>query len=257
MNPARISRLFELDLHAVTFDEAVDLLSTTVTDATGAARVVVTPNVDHLVRLESMPGFRSRYAQADFIFADGMPVVWASRMLGDPLPERVTGADLFVALCRRAVERGWTVALLGGQPGTEADLQERFARSFPGLRIEIMAPSMQFDPDGQEGRAAAQRIAAMRAQIVFVCLGMPKQEEWALRHATHLPGGVVLCVGAAMEFAIGLQKRAPLWVQRNGLEWFWRLASQPRRLWRRYLVDDPKFLAICWNEWRRRRTLRL
>lgn len=256
MSPVRTSRLFGLDLHAVTFHEAVRLLSAAATDATGAARVVVTPNVDHLMRLERMPQFRTRYAQADFIFADGMPLVWASRMLGASLPERVTGADLFVAMCRQAVAHRWRVALLGGRPGTEADLVARFQHSFPGLHIDIIAPSMQFDPDGEEGQEAAERIAAMQAQVVFVCLGMPKQEEWALRHAAALPGGVALCVGAAMEFAIGLQQRAPLWVQRSGLEWLWRLASQPRRLWRRYLIDDPKFLALCWREWRQRRALR-
>ena len=256
MSAPPIVHLFDLDLHAVTFTDAVRLLSAAATEERGAAKVVVTPNVDHLVRLERMPEFRSRYATADFIFADGMPLVWASRLLGAPLPERVTGADLFVALCKKAVEHGWKVALLGGRPGTEAELLARFEQYFPGLRLEILAPSMQFDPDGEEGLSSVRHIVAMRAQVVFVCLGMPKQEAWALRHAERLPGGIVLCVGAAMEFAIGLQQRAPLWIQHNGLEWLWRLVSQPRRMWRRYLVDDPKFLAICWREWRRRRAAR-
>lgn len=254
MSAAPTARLFDLNLNAVTFDDAVRVLGDAAAVVQGPARVVVTPNVDHLVRLEGMPQFRARYAQADFIFADGMPVVWFSRLLGDPLPERVTGADLFVALCKLAVTRQWQVALLGGRPGTEAELQTRFEASFPGLHLHILAPSMQFDPHGEEGLAAARHIAAINPRIVFVCLGMPKQEEWALQHAATLPGGIVLCVGAAMEFAIGLQRRAPLWVQRAGLEWLWRLASQPQRLWRRYLVDDPKFLALCWREWRQRRT---
>lgn len=246
-------RLFGLDILAATFADAVSLLSAAAQRQDGKAAVVVTPNVDHLVRLERTPAFKQRYAQADYLFADGMPVIWASRLLGAPLPERVTGADLFVAMCRQAAAHGWQVAVLGGTPGSEDMLKARFAQYYPGLKIEFICPSMQFDPYGDEGRTAAARIAAMRAQVVFVCLGMPKQENWALEYAGALPGGVVLCVGAAMGFAIGLQRRAPAWVQRNGLEWLWRLLSDPKRLWRRYLVEDPQFLALCWREWRSQR----
>ena len=246
-------RLFGLDILAATFDDAVTLLAAAARRQDGRAAIVVTPNVDHLVRLGRMPGFKQRYAQADYLFADGMPVIWASRMLGAPLPERVTGADLFVAMCREAARQDWQVAVLGGTPGSEAMLRERFAQYYPGLRIDFICPSMQFDPSGAEGREAAARIAALRPNVVFVCLGMPKQENWALEHAGALPGGVILCVGAAMGFAIGLQRRAPAWVQRNGLEWLWRLLSDPKRLWRRYLVEDPRFLILCWQEWRCRR----
>ena len=102
---------------------------------------------------------------------------------------------------------------------------------------------MRFDPLGPEGQAYADRVRERQPDVVFLCVGMPKQEHWVLHHAGELPGGILLCVGAAMEFAIGLQRRAPLWMQRIGLEWLWRLASNPRRLWRRYLVDDPRFLG--------------
>lgn len=251
--PAPIRRLFGLDILAVTFDDAVTLLSEAAVRRDGAAKVVVTPNVDHVVRLDRQPEFKRNYAQADFLFADGMPVIWASRLLGEPLPERVTGADLFTALCRQAVAGNWRVALLGGMPGDEARLQARFEEYYPGLRIDIRCPSMRFDPYGEEGLAAADWVRELDADVVFVCLGMPKQENWSLRHAPSFGGGIVLCVGAAMEFAIGLQSRAPLWVQRNGLEWLWRLASNPRRLWRRYLVEDTRFLALCWREWHARR----
>ncbi|OZI70851.1 capsular biosynthesis protein [Bordetella genomosp. 12] len=246
-------RLFDLDIAAVSFDQALEGLSAAAVRRDGRARIVVTPNVDHVVRLDAAPEFRSRYAQADFIFADGMPVVWASRLLGQPLPARITGSDLFVALCRRAQQEGWRVMLLGGMPGSEPDLHARFATYFPGLDIEVVSPSMRFDPVGPEGQAFAQRVCERQPDVVFLCVGMPKQENWALHHAARLPGGIVLCVGAAMEFAIGLQRRAPLWMQRAGMEWLWRLASNPRRLWRRYLVDDPRFAVLCWRQWRKRR----
>ncbi|AZY49978.1 glycosyltransferase [Bordetella avium] len=246
-------RLFGLDIAAVTFDQALESLSQAAERRDGHARVVVTPNVDHVVRLDAAPAFRERYGKAAFIFADGMPVVWASRWLGKPLPERVTGADLFVALCRQAQARRWRVLLLGGMPGSEAALHERFEQFYPGLNIEVVAPPMGFDPLGPQGEAFAEQVRAQAPDVVFLCVGMPKQENWALHYAPTLPGGIVLCVGAAMEFAIGLQRRAPQWMQRIGLEWVWRLASNPRRLWRRYLVDDTRFLALCWRQWRRRR----
>src|SRR6185437_4371282 len=129
--------LFGLDIAALTFDQATQALAQAAAGHDGAARIVVTPNVDHIVRLESNPDFKARYAQADFIFADGMPVVWASRLVGRPLPERVTGADLFVALCKRAQAEDWQVAVLGGDARIEDEIRQGFARSFPGLRVEI------------------------------------------------------------------------------------------------------------------------
>lgn len=246
-------RLFDLDIAAVSFDAAVDALSEAAERRDGRARVVVTPNVDHVIRLDKAPGLQARYCQADFIFADGMPVIWASRVLGRPLPERVTGSDLFVALCRQAQARRWRVMLLGGMPGTETMLKARFAQYYPGLDIEIVAPSMRFDPYGAEGDEFARRVRERDPHLVFACVGLPKQENWALHQAANLPGGIVLCVGAAMEFAIGLQRRAPRWVQKLGMEWAWRLASNPRRLWRRYLVDDPQFFLLCWRQWRQLR----
>lgn len=246
-----VPTLFGLAIRSVRFDRAVALLADAADRREGPARVVLTPNVDNVVRLERDQDFKQRYVQADFMFADGMPIVWASRWLGHPLPERVTGADLFVALCQVAVRQHWKIFVLGGRPGTEDFLLTRFGACYPGLDIEIFCPSMSFDPLGEEGTAAAERIRACAPRIVFVCLGMPKQELWSFRFADSLPGGVVMCVGAAMEFALGLRSRAPAWVQRSGVEWLWRLLSNPRRLWRRYLVDDPYFLVLFWREWRR------
>ncbi|GAA1158870.1 WecB/TagA/CpsF family glycosyltransferase [Ornithinicoccus hortensis] len=245
----RRKRLFGLDIQSLTLSEASDLLSEVAASPGPKARVVVTPNVDHLVRLNTS-AFNSEYAQAEFIFADGMPVVWASHLLGTPLPERVTGADLFVIMCERAAQNGWRVVLIGGQPGSEADLQSRFAHRFPGLRLEIYCPSMDFGPLGTEGSTAAELVRRVKPNLVFVCLGMPKQEVWALHYKAELPTGLILCVGAAMEFALGITKRAPRWIQRSGFEWAWRLGGDPRRLWRRYLVQDSKFLLILLREYR-------
>jgi len=252
-SPARV-RLFDLDIVAATFPQAVDLLTTAVQSRQGPAGIVSTPNVDYVVRLDQQRGLQPAYRQPDYLFADGMPIIWASRLLGRPLPERVTGADLFVALCRRAVEHEWKVVILGGRPDDGPMLETRLGATYPGIDATVITPSMQFDPLGDEGRDAADRIRALAPDLVFVCLGMPKQEIWANRYAATLAHGLILCVGAAMEFAIGLQRRAPRLIQRLGFEWLWRLLSNPRRLWRRYLVEDTRFLAICWREYRRPHT---
>lgn len=252
-SPIPSQSLFGLDIMAVDFKQAVELLTQAANTPADSASVVVTPNVDHIVRLERHPDLKELYRQANYIFADGMPVVWASRLLQQPLPERVTGADLFVAMCHQAVKHQWRVALLGGKPGSEPELLALFQTHFPGLDIRIISPSMRFDPYGEEGQRAAEQISAQAPQLVFACLGLPKQERWALQHAASLPGGIIMCVGAAMEFALGLQTRAPLWTQRLGMEWLWRLLSNPRHLWRRYLVDDPYFLVLCWREWQEKR----
>jgi N-acetylglucosaminyldiphosphoundecaprenol N-acetyl-beta-D-mannosaminyltransferase len=248
--------LFGLDIAAVSFDRALDVLCAAALQRAGRAHVAVTPNVDHLVRLDKQPELKRLYHTADYLFADGMPVVWASRLFGNPLPGRVTGADLLPALCERARVGRWKVIFVGGQPGHEQELVGGIAENYPGLDFEVIAPSMGFDPLGPEGDAIAERVCAAKPDIVFVCVGMPKQERWAFNNAGKLPGGLMLCAGAAMEFAAGLQRRAPVWMQRSGFEWCWRLMQDPARLWRRYLIDDQRFIRICWRQWRTARSQR-
>jgi N-acetylglucosaminyldiphosphoundecaprenol N-acetyl-beta-D-mannosaminyltransferase len=133
-------------------------------------------------------------------------------------------------------------------PGNEAMLSAELKARFPGLQVEVFSPSMRFDPNGIEGHEALHRIALSQPAIVFICLGMPKQENWAIQHRAKVSASLVMCVGAAMEFALGQKRRAPMWMQRNGLEWVWRLASEPRRLWRRYLVESLAFARLLWRE---------
>lgn len=251
------SRLFGLDICAASFTQAAQQLMALAARREGPPAIVVTPNVDHVVRLDADAQFRALYVQADYIFADGMPLVWASRLGEAALPERVTGSDLFVALARAAATQQLPVFVIGGMPGQEEMLTAAFGRVYPGLQVEIYCPSMQFDPAGAEGLEALRRVNACRPGLVFVCLGMPKQERWSFAHQSTMQAGVVMCVGAAMEFALGFKSRAPLWMQKAGLEWFWRLASEPRRLWRRYIVQGSRFAGLLRREWKQQRTIKL
>ena len=250
------SSLFGLDICAASFTGAATQLMQLAAQREGPPSIVVTPNVDHVVRLDADAQFRQLYVQADYIFADGMPLVWASRLSATPLPERVTGSDLFVRLAREAAVQKLPVFVIGGMPGQEVMLTEAFARVYPGLPVELYCPSMRFDPTGDEGLEALRRVNEVRPGIVFVCLGMPKQERWAFAHKDNMQAGVVMCVGAAMEFALGFKSRAPLWMQKIGMEWFWRLASEPRRLWRRYIVQGSKFAGLLRRERKQQRLQR-
>lgn len=243
--------LFGLPVTAARPQQIVQLLAQRAATRVATPFVVVTPNVDHVVRFEKNPALRQQYLQADMLLVDGAPLILAARLLRRPLPGRVTGADLMPALLSAAAGAGLSVHVVGGVPGSEeADLAILRAR-YPGLRVTMRAPGMGFDPQGAEAADIAADIAQQSPQMVFVCLGFPRQEQWALLHRQQLGGAVVLCCGAALDFVVGRVRRAPSLLRRTGLEWLWRLLSEPRRLWRRYLVDDVAFFRILISEMRK------
>jgi N-acetylglucosaminyldiphosphoundecaprenol N-acetyl-beta-D-mannosaminyltransferase len=205
--------------------------------------------VDHVVQAESDAVFRDAYARASLSLVDGQPLLWASRLLGSPLPEKISGADLIGPLLERAGRRGWRVFLVGGMPGSANAAAKRFAASY-GVRIAgVEDGRIGLDP-GPADEALLARIAEARPNLILVALGAPKQELWIAARRARLDPAVSLGVGAALDFAAGAVRRAPGWMQRAGLEWLYRLAQEPRRLARRYLRDDPKFLAVLLRTWR-------
>ncbi len=176
---------------------------------------------------------------------DGMPLAWALRRAGFRNQPRVYGPDLMLALCEQAAEAGHRIYLYGGRDETLWVLQQRLLARFPGLRIAgAFAPP--FRPlTEEEDRRCTEHIVASGADIVFVGIGAPKQEKWMFEHVEKLPGVVMFGVGAAFDFHAGRVRQAPAWMQRSGLEWLFRLMMEPRRLWKRYLLN-PLFL-VCWG----------
>lgn len=242
-------RLGWLEVDRVTFGGALDRIHDLVT--AGGGGLVFTPNVDHVVLAERHPEFRAAYAAAALSLADGTPIVWAARLLGQPLPERVAGSDLVWPLAERAAAAGWRVYLLGAGPGVADEAAARL-RGRLGLQV-VGTDSPRIRLDGPDDSAAAlERVRSARPHLLLVGLGAPKQEIWLHRHRAALGGVVSLGVGAGLDFVAGRVPRAPRWMSRAGLEWLFRLSREPRRLWRRYLVDDPRFLAVLWRAWRTR-----
>ncbi|HTO98276.1 MAG TPA: WecB/TagA/CpsF family glycosyltransferase [Myxococcales bacterium] len=216
--------------------------------------MVFTPNVDHIVKVEGNPQLRAAYDAADLAIADGQWVVWASRLLGTPLPVRVAGSDLALPLARRAAERGRSLYLLGGAPGAAEEAAARLRRETSVRVCGYDAPRIDLDSPDDE---VAERIARAKPDFVVVALGCPKQERWSLRYRDRLRPAVLLGMGATVDFLAGRVRRSPPWVSRLGMEWLFRLALEPRRLARRYLVDDPRFLALLMRTRRLPRSSRI
>lgn len=229
----------------LTFDEALIRLQGLVERGQGGR--VFTPNVDHVVIAEDDLGFREAYAAADLVLADGMPIVWASRVLGKPLPEKISGSDLVMPLMERAAQRGWRVYLLGGSPGVAEQARHLMEARITGLSI-VGTSSPAIDTTSRSGYEEITRdISDAEADIVLVALGAPKQEVFIQQICRDLTQVVFLGVGGSLDFIAGVQKRAPRWMSENGLEWLFRLTHDPKRLWKRYLVRDPRFIVVLWR----------
>ncbi|GAA2283868.1 hypothetical protein GCM10010149_31380 [Nonomuraea roseoviolacea subsp. roseoviolacea] len=212
--------------------------------AAGRGGRIVTPNVDICRSAAADPALRELVNTADLVVADGMPLVWASRLLGVPLPERVTGADLIWSLSGPAAERGWPVYLLGGPPGVAVSAARALVRRLPGLRVcGVESPPYAFDRTAAGTARVLRRVVAARPRIVFVGLGFPRQDRLVAVLRERLPDAWFVGCGAALAFAGGTVPRAPGWMRRAGLEWAFRLVTEPGRLARRYLVDDLPFAA--------------
>ncbi len=235
-------RVGHIWIDALTFDQAVDAIDRLVTAGDGGT--VFTPNIDHIVQVEHNLVFRDAYQKVSLSVVDGQLLLWASHLLGTPLPEKISGSDLMVPLARRAAERKWRVYLLGGGPGVADLAADRLKKQFA---IDIVGTDAPFvTPDGtpHEGAAVIERIAQARPHLLFAAFGAPKQELFLHRCASAIRPAVGIGVGAGFDFVAGKIKRAPRWISQSGLEWLYRLAQEPRRLAKRYLVDDPAFLAI-------------
>ncbi len=200
---------------------------------------ISTPNVDILRRSARDSAVRQLINVADLVVADGAPVVWAARLGGRPLPERVAGSSLMWTLSAAAAQGQHGIFLLGGEPGVAERAAQRLIEHAPGLRVTGTAsPPWGFEQDEHEMARLRAELRAAQPDIVFVGLGCPKQERLIQELAPDLPNTWWIGCGAALAFAAGEVRRAPGWMQNSGLEWLHRLVSEPRRLARRYLVDD-------------------
>ncbi len=184
------------------------------------------------------PDYAAILRAADAVYADGQAIVWAAKFLGGSLPERVNAADFIIGFCRAAAAAGLRLYLLGSAPGVAAGAAGVFRRAVPGLDIAAAESGYLGEDDG----VVAARIRDAAPDLLILGRGVPLQEKWAWSLRSRLGCGAIWCVGAMFEYHSGLRARAPVWVRRFGLEWLFRLVLEPRRLWRRYLLGNARFL---------------
>jgi N-acetylglucosaminyldiphosphoundecaprenol N-acetyl-beta-D-mannosaminyltransferase len=207
-------------------------------------RYVCTGNLDHLAIAAADDEFRRAYLGADLVVADGAPVVWLSRLRGTPLKERVAGSDLFWTIGRASAEQGITLFFLGGVPGSaDAAKAALEARHSGATVVGTYCPPFEAFATKEEQARIADVVRAAKPDVLLVAFGAPKQEKWIAANRERLGVPIAIGVGGSFEMASGAVKRAPLWMQRVGLEWFYRFAQEPRRLFQRYIVRDMPHLG--------------
>lgn len=208
----------------------------------GRAAYFMTVNLHTSMLIHNSPAMQNVVAAADFVVADGMPIIWASRLRPRRLPERVAGADLVPAICKLAAAKGYRIFFLGGAPGVGEQAANSLKARFPNVQIVGIESPPYRKTSPVEDAELLDRIRHSRPHILFVALGQPKGEFWVHKHSPSLSGTVCVQIGASLDFLAGKISRAPLWMQRIGLEWLYRLACEPRRLLTRY-AQNGLFLA--------------
>ena len=228
-------------IHLIRMDQVLDIIGHWM-DQRDRCHYIVATQMHGIMEARRDGGFKTILNSADLFVPDGFSVSWAARLRGLRLRHRVPGPDLFLEGCKLAAERGYRVFFYGDTEDTLKSLQARFQEILPDLQI-VGAHSPPFRQlTKEEDEEVIRTINESKADIVWVGLGLPKQERWMFDHRDRLNATVLVGVGAAFKFVSGQVKRAPPWLGNHGFEWLWRFIREPRRVWRRVLIDGPHFL---------------
>lgn len=239
-------KFLNTEVDNLTMDEAISKIDKLIMDKKPS--YVVTPNVDHIVKLENDIEFQQVYKNANLILTDGMPLVWISKMKKNPIKEKVSGSDLFPQICKLAAQKEYKVFLLGAAEGVAAKAAKNLSEKYKGLNVVgTYSPSYGFENKKGEIDNIIKIINEAKPDILAVGLGAPKQEKFLYKYKDKLNVPVSLAIGASIDFEAGNINRAPIWMQKTGLEWFYRLCKEPKRMFKRYLVDDIKILRIAFK----------
>lgn len=237
----QIIRVDGIPIDVLTEDHAIAFILDRLDKGKGG--VVATPNLDHLRLFERSEEVRDGYERADLSLADGMPLIWASRLSGTPLPERVAGSDLTVSLARAAASANRSLFLLGGNPGVAATAGEKLEKENPGLKVSgVYCPPFEFEKNTEEMNRVKQMLTeAGCPDIVYVGVSFPRSLHICHELHAEFPQSWFLGIGISLSFISGEVSRAPVWMSEHGLEWLHRFGQEPRRLGRRYLVHGVPY----------------
>jgi N-acetylglucosaminyldiphosphoundecaprenol N-acetyl-beta-D-mannosaminyltransferase len=240
--PARArTSILGVEIDALTIDGAIAAFQQAI--AGGIPRLALAVNVDVCMKIQRDSELRRIFQLADLVFVDGTPMMWAAGFLGRPMPGRVSGSDFVPAFCAAAAREGHSIFLLGGAPGVAEAARRSLERHSGVLRVAgVYAPPLGFEGDDRENARIVRMVRQARPDVLFAAFGCPKQEQWLFRFRDELQVPISMGVGSTFDYLAGRLRRAPLWMQKAGIEWTYRLMQEPRRLWKRYLVDDVPFV---------------
>lgn len=237
-------RLMNTEIDNLTMDETLDAIDSLIKEDN--CSYVVTPNVDHIVQLEKDEELKRVYENASLILTDGKPLIWISNWYKTPIKEKISGSDLFPRVCDLAAKKGYTMYLLGAAEGVADKAAKNLMNKYKGLNIVgTYSPPFGFEKDKLELKKIERQIQEVHPDILIVGLGCPKQEKYMYHHCKELDVPISFGLGASIDFEAGNIKRAPRWMSEHGLEWLYRITQDPKRLAKRYLVDDMKIIRIA------------
>lgn len=237
-------KFMNTEIDNITMDEALAKMDELILKNKNS--FVVTPNVDHLIQLERGGELVEAYKHADLILTDGKPLIWISKYYGTPIKEKISGSDLFPRLCELAAQKGYRMYFLGAAEGVAAKAAENLMTKYPGLQVVgTYSPPYGFEKDETEMDKIKRQIKETNPHILIVGLGAPKQELFILHNREELGVPLSLGLGASLDFEAGNIKRAPKWMADHGFEWLYRITQDPKRLAKRYLVDDIKIIRMA------------
>lgn len=209
---------------------------------------VITPNVDQIVRMEWDDYFKKICDNCELLLVDGHPLMWIAKLYGKPFKEKICGSDLIPALCNIASKKGYSVFFLGAAPGIAAKAAEIMREQNLGLKIAgTYSPPLGFEKDPEELVRINKMLLESEADMLFVGMGVPKQDAFIYENMHKYEIPMSFSIGGTIDFIAGIQKRAPKWVNKIGFEWMYRLLHDPRRMFKRYIVDDMKIIRLYWK----------
>lgn len=237
-------KFMNTEIDNLTMQEALETIDALIQENKNA--YVVTPNVDHIVQLETNKELQDVYANASSILTDGKPLLWIAKWYGTPIKEKISGSDLFPLLCDMAAKKGYSMFFLGAAEGVAAKAADNLMNKYKGLQvIGTYSPPYGFENDSSEMNKIDAMIKKARPDILIVGLGCPKQEKFIYNNYKKLGVPISLGLGASFDFEAGNIKRAPKWMANHGLEWLFRITQDPKRLMKRYLINDMKIFKLA------------
>lgn len=236
-------KFMNIEIDNLTMQETLHIIEQLIREKKHA--YVVTPNVDHIVRLECDTELQKAYKNATLVLTDGKPLLWIAKLYRTPIKEKISGSDLFPCLCEMAAQKGYKMFFLGAAEGVAEKAAENLTKRFKGLKVVgTYSPPFGFEVNCGEIEKIKAMIRSVKPDILIVGLGCPKQEKFMYNHCKALEVPISFGLGASFDFEAGNIKRAPRWMSNNGLEWLYRITQDPKRMMKRYLVDDRKIFGL-------------